>query len=128
MDENQNVLNTPETTAEFDPQDIEKNKVMAVLAYFGILFLVPLLAAKDSKFAKYHSNQGIVLFIAAIAAVIVSAILGAVFGAIKLGWLASIIGSLLSLCVGILAIIGIVNAVQGKAKELPLIGKFQILK
>ncbi|MBE7048148.1 MAG: zinc ribbon domain-containing protein, partial [Ruminococcaceae bacterium] len=28
----------------------------------------------------------------------------------------------------ILAIIGIINAATGKAKELPLIGKFKILK
>ena len=29
---------------------------------------------------------------------------------------------------GIFAIIGIVYAIQGKAKELPLIGKYRILK
>ena len=34
--------NTADTTSEYDAQDIEKNKVMAVLAY--ILFFIPLLA------------------------------------------------------------------------------------
>ena len=29
----------------------------------GILCLVPILAAKDSPFAKYHANQGLVLFL-----------------------------------------------------------------
>ena len=56
--------NTADTTEEFDAADIEKNKLMAVLAY--IIFLIPLLAAKDSPFAKYHTNQGLVLFLAAI--------------------------------------------------------------
>src|SRR5437762_547806 len=47
-----------------DPKDVEQNKVYAILAYLGILVLVPLLAAKESKFAQYHANQGLVLFIA----------------------------------------------------------------
>lgn len=50
-------------TAEFDPQDVADNKVMAVLAYIGFLFLIPLLAAPQSKFARFHTNQGLVLFI-----------------------------------------------------------------
>lgn len=33
--------NTPDTTSEFDQNDIQSNKVMAVLAYLGILVLVP---------------------------------------------------------------------------------------
>ena len=41
-------------------KDIEKNKIMAVLAY--IIFLIPLLAAKDSPFAKFHTNQGSSIF------------------------------------------------------------------
>ena len=38
-------------------------KGMAILAYFGILFLIPLFAAKNDPFARYHTNQGLVLFI-----------------------------------------------------------------
>lgn len=41
-------------------QDAQENKGMAVLAY--LIFLIPLLAAKESKFARYHTNQGLVLF------------------------------------------------------------------
>ena len=128
MADNQDILNAPDKTAEFDQQDINQNKVMAILAYFGILFLVPLLAAKDSKFAKFHANQGIILFICEIAACIVTFFLAFIFGLIKLGWLGSLLGYLLYLACGILAILGIINAANGKAKELPLIGKFNILK
>ena len=38
---------TPDTTADYTKEDIDKNKVMGVLAYLGLLVLVPLLAAKD---------------------------------------------------------------------------------
>ena len=50
------VMGTPEAL-EVDAEDAEKNKVMGILAYLGILVLVPILAAKDSPFAKYHANQ-----------------------------------------------------------------------
>ena len=53
----QNLNNTADTTAEFDAQDITSNKAMAILAYFGPLVLIPIFAAKQSKFARYHSNQ-----------------------------------------------------------------------
>ena len=47
--------NTAESTAESDKKDITDNKVMAILAYFGPLVLIPIFAAKESKFARYHS-------------------------------------------------------------------------
>jgi uncharacterized membrane protein len=45
-----------------DP-DVEANKLVAALSYVSILFLVPLLLKKDSKFAQFHAKQGLVLFI-----------------------------------------------------------------
>lgn len=108
--------NTADTTSEYDAQDIENNKVMALLAY--IIFLIPLLAAKDSKFARFHTNQGLVLFLCAL--------LSSVIAVIPLiGW---IIAPIAGVIITVLAIIGIINALGGKAKELPIIGKFKILK
>ena len=108
--------NTADTTSEYDAQDIEKNKVMAVLAY--ILFFIPLLAAKDSKFARFHTNQGLVLFIGAILSSVITVIP-------IIGW---IIAPIAGLAITVLAIIGILNVLNGRAKELPVIGKFKILK
>lgn len=54
-----NMMNTNDTTSQFDPQDINNNKGLSVLAYIGFLFLVPLLACPNSKFARYHTNQGL---------------------------------------------------------------------
>ncbi len=121
--------NTADTTAEFDANDIAGNKAMAILAYFGPLVLIPIFAAKDSKFARYHSNQGLVLLIAAIVYGIAYNIISAIILAIswRLLFITTIIG-LVSIVITVLAIIGIINAATGKAKELPLIGKFRILK
>ena len=125
----QELNNTPDTTGEYDKNDIEQNKIMAVLAYFGILVLVPILAAKESKFARFHANQGLVLTIGGFAYGIISAIASAIAMAIsKIFFFIPLLLSLVSLAIFVLSIIGIVNAVQGKAKELPIIGKIKILK
>lgn len=123
------ALNTPDTTAAFTPADIEQNKVMAVLAYFGLLVLIPLLAAKDSKFARFHANQGLILCIAAIIYGTAYTVLSALVLAIswRLYFVVSILG-LAGILFFILAILGIINAANGRAKELPWIGKYRILK
>ena len=121
--------NTADTTSEFDPQDIEKNKFMAILAYFGILVIIPILAAKESKYARFHSNQGLILCIAAILYSVAYSILSSVILSISfhLYWLVSII-SLLGFAFLIWFVLGIINAAQGRAKELPLIGHYKLLK
>ena len=112
-----------------EAQDAEQNKAMGVLAYLGILVLIPIFAAKDSPFARYHANQGLILCIAAILYGVAYSILSAIVLAIswRLYFLVSIIG-LIGIGFAVLAVIGIVNAVNGKMKELPLIGKYKLLK
>ena len=124
------INDTADTTNEFDPADIKAYKGISVLAYFGLLFLVPMIAAKNSNFARFHTNQGIALFIISLAAEVVERILLGVFS-----WALNPLYKVTEFCfdlIGIafivLMIIGIVNAVKGKAKELPIIGKIRILK
>jgi uncharacterized membrane protein len=121
--------NTADTTSDYDKTDIEQNKVMAVLAYLGILVIVPLIAAPKSKFARFHANQGLVLVICSVIYAIAYSIISAIVFAIswRLGFIVTLI-CLVSILFIILAIIGIVNAATGKAKELPIIGKIKIIK
>lgn len=109
-------------TATMDPNDIAQNKTMAVLAYFGFLFLVPLLAAPNSKYARFHTNQGLVLFI-------LDAIVSVVSGVSSfIPVVKAIVPGVLSVLILVLLIMGVINAGSGKAKELPVIGKIRILK
>ena len=131
FEEKLSALNeTPDTTHEFDTQDIEKNKVMAILAYFGILVIIPILAAKESRFARFHSNQGLILLIAAILYSVAYSILNSIILSISwhLIWIMSIIALVCGLAFLAWFVIGIINAAKGRAKELPLIGHFKILK
>ena len=105
-----------------DAEDIEQNKVFAIVGYLGILFLVPLLAAPNSKFARYHANQGIVLFIATLVVMFGSFVLGFIpFVGRVVGYLAWIVAL-------VFMILGIVNAANGKCQPLPVIGGYQLLK
>ena len=125
-----NLNNTADTTAEYDQADITGNKAMGILAYLGPLVFVPMFAAKGSKFARFHANQGLVLAITEIAWWIVTAILNAILYAIswRLGSLVGTLLGLVNLVFLVMLVIGIMNAANGRAKELPVIGKFKILK
>jgi len=124
-----NLNNTSDSTAEFDSKDIEENKAMGIFAYLSFLVLIPIFAAKTSAFARYHSNQGLVLFIVTVAYSIVSGILNSLILAIswRLYFLTSII-SMVGIVFTVLAIIGVVNAYKGEKKPLPVIGGINILK
>ena len=114
--------------ADNEAQDAQDNKVMGILAYIGILVLVPIFAAKESAFAKFHANQGVVLWIAAIAGNIVFAILGAILGLLHLAFIGSILTGVFGLAILVFVVLGIMNAAKGEKKELPLIGGIKILK
>ena len=116
------IKNTPDTTSEYTKEDIDGNKVMGILAYLGILVLIPILAAKESKFARFHANQGLVLLIAEIILGAVSGVLG---GIPLIGWIISTLITVVDLA---FTVLGIINVANGKAKELPFIGKFRLLK
>lgn len=119
------LSNTADTSADFDAADIEQNKVYALLSYIFILWLVPLLAAPRSEFARYHANQGLVLFIVNTVTFVFFRILG-IIPIIRI--VTDLIGVLVGLLCLALMILGIVNAANGTAKELPLIGSIKLLK
>ena len=105
-------------SSTFDPADIQENKVLSVLCYFSLFILIPLVAKPDSAYIKFHINQGLILILAGI-------ISSLMFIVPILGWIA---GALSYIFLLVCCIIGVVNAFLGKAKQLPLIGNYVILK
>lgn len=93
----------------------QKNTGMAILCYFGILVLIPLLTdAKNDPFVKFHIKQGLTLLIFDVIISIVMAIP-------VIGWIVGVVGWIL---VVVLFVMGIVNAAGGKETPLPIIGKY----
>ena len=93
----------------------EQNKtLLGVLAYLGPLVIVSYILGKDQSYVKFHVKQGLVLLAIEVLTWVAVMIL-------PFFWM---ILNLVNLGVFILAIIGIINAAQGKEKELPLVGQF----
>lgn len=105
----------------FTQEDIDKNKTMAGLAY--LIFFLPLIACPDSAFGKFHANQGLLLLIVNIAGNIAFGIILSFIPFI--GWT---LRSLFGLAIIIFFILGLINGLNGKAVELPIIGKYRLIK
>lgn len=99
--------------------DTEQGKICAILAWFfpiGLIWFFVDENMKKNKFAGFHVKQSLVLAIAAIIINIVGTIIPV------LGWF--IILPVGNLIVFIFFIIGLIRAINGEEKELPIIGKF----
>lgn len=137
------IMDTKEETDSFDKEDISLNKGMALLSYLGPLALIPFLIEKKSKFCSYHSKQGVNLFIIEILFGLVSYFLtsnikiprGCTFidnvtyecGSFT-PWFVTLPISLCELIIGLISLVGIIYVCQGRAKELPLVGKIKLIK
>jgi uncharacterized membrane protein len=124
MDVNE-LMQSEDFTKNYDIQDINANKPMGILSYIGILVLVPIFTARESRFAMFHAEQGITLCIGAH----IIAFLSIIFGLIPVvGWVFSLLFGLVGLALFVLMIIGIVNAANGQAKQIPVLGKIRLIK
>ena len=98
---------------------LDENKIFSILSYFAILCLIPLFMKKDDSFVYFHTKQGLVLFGLEFITIVLKSFLAA-FG--LLNYLGLII-QLAGLVFIVLSIMGIINVVKGRQKELPIIGK-----
>ena len=112
------------------PNQAQMKKGMAILAYFGILVLSPVLAAQQDPFARYHTNQGLVLFLVSVISSVLSNVLTTLLIDISSTAVLIISGifGILALVWFVFSIIGIVHAAKGQTKPLPLIGGIKLLK
>lgn len=110
-------------TADFAPDDISQNKVIAMAAYLlpaaGVI--IALLAAPQSPYASFHVRQ-------ALKFTILETLLGIV--AVVLG-ITVIVPFAAAICMVVLVVIEIIcffQVCQGKAKDAPIIRSLGFLK
>ena len=83
-----------------------EQKIWAAISYVWILSLISLLARKNDGYIRFHANQGILLL------------------ALSLFVWFPVVGWMLGILIGVLSIIGIIQAFMGVRWELPVIGKW----
>ena len=117
------IKNPDDVTDLYDPRDIESNKGLAAVACIPILFWIPLVSG-NSPFARFYANQGLTNLILGIALGIAGTILSVILALIPiLGAILMVIVHLITWAVPLAAFIfSLVNALNGKAKPIPLIG------
>ncbi len=98
----------PPKIAELDD---DQGAIAGILSYIPFLCLIPLIQMRDNEQARFHSRQGLVLFLIELAA-----------GLFLIPGLAKLICiTVLILSLGA-SIAGIMFGVQGKLYRLPIIG------
>ena len=114
-----------------EKEDLKGKKFTACLAYLFWFTVIPMIYSTESKFIKYHANQGFVLAIAETIFLVITVIVS------KIVWACSISTSLLiefmMLAIfvgafGTLSLIGIFNVILGKEKPIPTFGHIKLLK
>ncbi len=90
--------------------DVEENKLLAAVSYIWILFLIPLLGKRHSKFAQFHAKQGLVLFLVELV--------------ISLFVWVPLIGQLLVIVAIIISVLGFIKAYNGEWWQTPFIYKW----
>ncbi len=99
----------------------EVNVLMVVLAYFGILCLIPFFAEKEDEFVQYHSRQGLTMFLAEIVIFVILMILSVIP---ILGCLILILELFFWLAVLVYHIILMVKASKGERTKIPYISTY----
>ena len=92
-----------------DKKKVEEGKTIAIISYItwiGLLIAFIMNNDKKNNFAKFHIRQVLLLFLSSLLVPI------------------PIIGWIWGICLIVLWIMGLVSAVNGEEKEVPLIGKY----
>ena len=94
-----------------DEAVVKDGKLFAIVAYIGILCLLPILVKKENKYALHHGKQGLVIFISFVIVVFLPIIP-------ILGW---ILCPILFIILVIFSLIGIIQAATGNYWRAPII-------
>ena len=125
----------------YTDKEIKEGKSIAWLSYFGLLALIPYFAQKENKYTHAHAIRGLNLLIVDIAWGVLMGILTSVIKIEQTSylwgypytytvtpWWLQLISAAGYIFIGVVSIMGIVYACQGKVKDLPLVGKIKIIK
>jgi len=97
---------------DIPPDYIKKGRALAWLSYFGLLMIIPAIIQRNNPYTVFHVKQGMALLIVNVIFIFVC------LQVRPPALLCQIVSSVLL----IINIVGIVNAITGKVKPLPLIG------
>ena len=114
-----------------EQEDLKGKKFTACLSYLFWFTVIPMIYSTESKFIKYHANQGLVLAIAETVFLILTAAVSKLLWAYSRSTSLLVETTMLMVFVGVfgvLSLIGIVNVIRGKEKPIPTFGHIKLWK
>lgn len=116
-------VNPYDHTAEFDPDDISENKVIAMLPYLmGVMgIIIAAIMSRDSKYLSFHIKQALKLTVASTLCSIIALVLCITI-------IVPIAAVICLIIISVLRIIQFFSICSGKAKEVPIIRGLGFLK
>jgi fumarate reductase subunit D len=91
----------------------DQDKIMLVLAYLGVLALIPLLTVKDSEFVRWHAKNGLTLGIAGLLIIVVINMFLPVLGCL--------LAPLETIAFVALTVLAITKALRGERWRIPAV-------
>ncbi|MBR4578272.1 MAG: hypothetical protein IKQ69_04620 [Oscillospiraceae bacterium] len=95
----------------YDPVE----RMISAIAYFWVLFFLPLLLIPRSGFGRFHANQGLLNLILGVVLFLLMRLIPGLrwlFGLLMLAY----------------PIWGVLTAMRGETRPFPVIGRFQLLR
>lgn len=114
-----------------EQEDLKGKKFTACLAYLFWFTVIPMIYSTESKFIKYHANQGFVLAIVETIFLIITAIVSRILWSVSRSSSLLVETTMLMVFAGVfgmLSLIGIFNVIRGKEKPIPTFGHIKLLK
>lgn len=102
-----------------------------IVAYLTWIGLVVAFFAGDRRSSRFHLNQALVLTVCGTAWSVVYRIVYHIIRVVSFGLLTGILGALnalVTIVLLVLTIMGLINAIQGEEKPLPLIGGITLFR
>ena len=105
----------------------DRARWIAAVGYIGFVCFFSLWSAKKDSFIRSHASQGVLLFVAECAGLLIGVILGATVGQIKI--IGLVIVGLFELIAGLAALMlslaGFVKALFGEHWQMPFLGEYR---
>lgn len=118
----------PPPQAPPPPKDVvsENRSIMIVLAYLGLLALIPLLVEKDDREVQWHAKHGLVLTVVEVIIFVALQVLIMILGAVSggLGCIFGLLVPVFMLAVLIVHVLCIVKGLNGQRFLIPGISEF----
>ena len=108
---------TEDLSVRFDKETNDQARVSSAVGY--LFFFVPIIMHPESKFARYHCNQGLILAIMMYLGTLLIAAIPKAGPFLAIPWLLFCFGCMIR---------GIILALHGKAKRIPFFGKLVIVE